>query len=110
MEIRAAQMAALSQIRRAMFLRRLRQFIQEHTQRVPDEGALAGLFERGSRYGLVSEQQFAAYIMLSWQAGVRPPAPDPEWIAEVMNDPSRSADGKLDAIYERADQIAEGQA
>ena len=110
MEIRAAQITALSQIRRAMFLRRLRQFIEERTQRIPEEDALAGLFERGLRYGLVSEQQFAGYIMLSWQSGVRPPAPDPKWIAEVMNDPVRSAEAKVDAIYDRARAMAEGKA
>jgi hypothetical protein len=110
MEIRAEQMNALSQMRRAMFLRRLRQFIEEHTQQVPEEGALADLFERGERYGLVSEQQFAGYVMLSWQSGVRPPAPDPTWMAEVMNDPARSADAKVDAIYDRARAIAEGKA
>src|SRR5215510_7199519 len=101
MQIGAAQMTALSEIRKAAFLRRLRQFIEEHTQRVPEEDALAGLFERGLAYGLVSEQQFAGYIMLSWQLGVRPPAPDPKWIADVMNDSARSPEGKIENLYIR---------
>ena len=110
MQIRAAQMTALSQIRKAAFLGRLRRFIEDHTQRVPEEDALAGLFERGSSYGLVSEQQFAGYIMLAWQLGVRPPAPDPKWIAEVMSDPQRSPDGKVEAFFDRASSRLAGHA
>jgi hypothetical protein len=102
MRIGAAQMAALSEIRKAAFLRRLREFIEDHTQRIPEEDALTDLFERGASYGLVSERQFAGYIMLTWQAGVRPPAPDPQWIAEVMSDSQRSLDGKVEAIFDRA--------
>ena len=94
-------MTALWQIRKASFLRRLRRFIEDQTQRIPEEDALAGLFERGLGYGLISQQHFASYIMLSWQSGVRPPAPDPRWIAEVMNDPSRSPDGKVETLYSR---------
>src|SRR6185503_20456390 len=102
MQIRASQMAALTQIRKTAFLRRLRKFIQERTQCIPEEDALAGLFERGLRYGLVSERQFAGYIMLSWQSGVRPPALDPQWIAQVMSDPYRSPDGKVGTLFDRA--------
>jgi len=101
MQTGAAQMTALWKIRKAAFLRRLRQFIEDQTQRIPEEDALAGLFERGLGYGLVSEQQFADYIMLSWQSGVRPPAPDPRWIEAVMSDPSRSPDGKVEILYSR---------
>jgi hypothetical protein len=110
MEIRAAQMAALSQMRKTAFLRRLRRFIEEHTQQVPEVDALAGLFERGSGYGLVSEQQFAGYITLAWQSGVRPPASDPQWIADVMSDPRRSPDGKVEAIFDRANARLAGRA
>jgi hypothetical protein len=110
MEISAAQMTALSQLRRTAFLRRLQQFIEDQTQRIPEENALANLFERGSGYGLVSEQQFAGYIMLAWQAGVRPPASDPQWIAEVMSDPRYSPDGKVEAIFDRASARLAGRA
>ena len=110
MQIGASQMAALTQIRKTAFLRRLRAFIEDRTQRVPEEDTLAALFERGSRYGLVSEQQFAGYIMLSWQSGVRPPASDPQWIAEVMIDPYRSPDGKVDTLFDRASSRLAGQA
>ena len=110
MQIGATQMMALSQMRKAAFLRRLRQFIEDHTQRIPEEDALAGLFERGSGYGLVSEQQFAGYIVLAWQSGVKPPAPDPQWIAEVMSDSRRSPDGKVEAIFDRASSRLAGRA
>jgi hypothetical protein len=110
MQIGATQMMALSQMRKAAFLRRLRQFIEDHTQRVPEEDALAGLFERGSGYGLVSEQQFAGYIVLAWQSGVKPPAPDPQWIAEVMSDSRRSPDRKVEAIFDRASSRLAGRA
>jgi hypothetical protein len=110
MQIRAAQMTALSRIRKAAFLSRLRQFIQDKTQRAPESDALADLFERGLRYGLITEQQFAGYIMLAWQSGVRPPASDPKWIAEVMNDPYRLADAKVKTLFDRASSRAEGQA
>jgi hypothetical protein len=110
MQIGSAQMTALSQIRKAAFLRRLRRFIEDQTQRIPEEDALAGLFERVLGYGLVSEQQFAGYIMLTWQAGVRPPASDPQWIAEVMSDPRRSPDGKVEAIFDRASASLAGRA
>ena len=110
MQISAAQMTALSQIRKAAFLRRLRRFIEDQTLRVPEEDALAGLFERGSGYGLISEQQFAGYIMLAWQSNVRPPAPDPQWIAEVMSDSRRSPDGKVEALFDRASSRLAGQA
>jgi len=110
MQIGTSQMAALTQIRKAAFLRRLREFIEDRTQRVPEEDTLAALFERGSRYGLVSEQQFAGYIMLSWQSGVRPPAPDAQWIAEVMSDPYRSPGAKVDTLYDRASLRIAGRA
>jgi len=110
MQISAAQMAALSQMRKTAFLRRLRRFIEDQTRQAPEEDALVGLFERGSGYGLVSEQQFAGYIMLAWQAGVRPPAPDPQWMAELMTDPRRSPDGKVDAIFDRASARLAGRA
>ena len=58
-------MTDLSKIRRAALLCRLRQFIEEQIQRIPEEDALAGLFERGLGYGLVSEQHFVSYIMVS---------------------------------------------
>src|SRR5262245_7716580 len=109
MQISAAQMTALSQIRQAAFLRRLRQFIEDQTQRIPEDEALAGLFERGSGYGLISERQFAGYIMLAWQCGVRPPAPDPQWIADVMSDSRRSPDGKVEAIFDRASSMIAGR-
>lgn len=110
MQIRAAQMTTLSQTRKATFLVRLRQFIQDRTQRAPEEDVLADLFERALKYGLVTEQQFAAYIMLAWESGVRPPASDPKWIAEVMNDAYRSPDGKVETIFDRAGSRLEGQA
>jgi hypothetical protein len=110
MQISAAQMTALSQMRKEAFLRRLRRFIEDQTQRIPEEDALDRLFERGSGYGLVSEQQFAGYIMLAWQAGVRPPPSDPQWIAEVMNDSRRSPDAKVEALYDRASSRLAGRA
>ena len=110
MQIGASQMAELSRIRRAAFLGRLRQFIADNTQRIPEENALSGLFERASAYGLITEQQFAGYIMLAWQSGVRPPASDPEWIAEVMMDLSRSPDGKVETLFDRAGSRLAGQA
>jgi hypothetical protein len=109
MQIHAAQMTALSQIRKAAFLTRLRQFIQDKTRSVPEEDALADLFERASSYGLITEQQFAGYIMLAWQSGVRPPASDPKWIAEVMSDPSRLPDGKVETLFHRAGSRLAGQ-
>lgn len=102
MQIGAVQMRALSEIRKAAFIRRLRQFIEDEIHRTCEEAALASLLERGLAYGLVSEQQLAGYISLAWQAGVRPPASDPQWIAEVMSDPHRLPDGKVQTIFDRA--------
>lgn len=102
MEITAVQMAALSEARRKTFLLRVRQFIQAETQRTPQENVLAELFDRASRYGLVSEQQFAGYIALAWQFGVVPPASDPHWIAEVMGNPRLRPEAKVEAIFDRA--------
>ena len=110
MEIRAAQIRALAEIRRAAFISRLRQFMEGELHRIPEEPALARLFERGLAYGLTSEQQLAGYISLAWQSGVRPPAPDPQWIAEVMSDPYRSPDGKVETLFDRASSRLAGQA
>jgi len=110
MQITAAQMAALSEARRKAFLLRVRQFIQEETQRVPQEDVLADLFDRASRYGLVSEQQFAGYIVLAWQFGVIPPASDPHWIAEVMSSPRLPPETKVETLFARAKLPGKGRA
>ena len=102
MQISAAQMAALSEAQKKAFLVRVRQFIKEETQRVPQEGVLADLFDRASHYGLVTERQFAGYIALAWQSGVVPPASDPHWIAEVMNHPGLRPEAKVETIFGRA--------
>ncbi len=103
-------MAALSEARKKAFLVRVRQFIQEETQRAPQESVLAALFDRASRYGLVTERQFAGYIDLAWQSGVVPPAPDPQWIAEVMNHPGLLPETKVETIFGRARLLGKGLA
>lgn len=110
MEITAAQMAALSEARKKTFLLRVRQFIQEETQRAPQEIVLADLFDRASRYGLVTERQFAGYIVVAWQSGVVPPASDPRWIAEVMNHPGLLPEAKVETIFGRASSLGKGPA
>jgi len=110
MQITAAQMAALSEARRKAFLLRVRQFIQEETRRAPQESVLADLFDRASRYGLVTERQFAGYIALAWQFGVVPPASDPRWIAEVMSNPRLLPENKVKTIFDRAKLSAKGRA
>lgn len=110
MQIGAAQMRTLSETRKAAFISRLRQFIEDEIQRTPEEAALARLFERGLAYGLITERQLAGYIVLAWQSGVRPPASDPEWIAEVMRDPFRAPDGKVATLFDRAGPRLAGQA
>lgn len=110
MQIGAAQIRALSEIRKAAFIGRLRQFMEDEIRRIPEEPALARLFERGLAYGLSTERQLAGYIVLAWQSGVRPPAADPAWIAEVMRDPYRSPDGKVETLFDRAGSRLAGQA
>jgi hypothetical protein len=110
MEIRAAQMTALFRARKAAFLGRVRQFIADNAQPVPGDDTLAALFDRASAYGLISEQQFAGYILLAWQAGVKPPASDPAWIAEIMEDRSRMPEEKLTTLFDRASLQAERRA
>jgi hypothetical protein len=102
MQITAAQMAALSEARKKAFLLRVHQFIQEETQHAPQGNVLTDLFDRASRYGLVTERQFAGYIVLAWQSGVIPPASDPNWIAEVMSNPRLLPDDKVDTLFGRA--------
>ena len=103
-------MAALSEARRKAFLLRVRQFIQEETHQVPQENVLADLFDRASRYGLVSEQQFAGYIVLAWQFGVKPPASDPDWIAEVMSSRRLPPETKVETLFARAKLPGKGRA
>ena len=80
MQISAAQMAALSQMRKTAFLRRLRRFIEDQTRQAPEEDALVGLFERGSGYGLVSEQQFAEWYGVQSDGWIR--------VGETVSDPN----------------------
>ena len=105
MQITAAQMAALSEARKKAFLLRVRRFIQDETQRAPQENVLTDLFDRASCYGLVTERQFAGYIVLAWQFGVIPPASDPHWIAEVMSNPRLLPDDKVDTLFGRASSL-----
>jgi hypothetical protein len=109
MNIRAAQITALTEARKLAFLHRLRTFIEGHVHQNPEDTVLVDLFDRASRYGLITEQQFAGYIVLAWQLGVRPPASDPAWLAEVMNDPSRLLDDKIETLFRRADSKLESR-
>ena len=95
-------MTALFRARKAAFLGRVRQFIADNAQPVPEHDTLAALFDRASSYGLITEQQFAGYILLAWQSGVKPPASDPAWIAEIMQDGSRMPEDKLTTLFDRA--------
>ena len=99
MQITAAQIAALSEAQKNVFLVRVLRFIQEETQREPERNALADLFDRASRYGLVTERQFAGYIVVAWQSGVIPPASDPQWMAEVMKRPDLLPDKKVETLF-----------
>ena len=110
MRITPKQMTMLAAPRRDEFLRRLRVFIEEQTKRVPAEETLAALFERGMTYGLVTEQQFAGYILLAWAAKAGGGTPDPAWIGDVMKDPYRTPDDKVAAIFERANRNAQARA
>ena len=102
MQIQPAQMAALTAQRLNAYMDRLTDFVEKKMQRKPEREAMDALFKRGTRYGLVTEQQFTAYILLTWAAGARPEVADPAWIAEVMIDAYRMPSDKIAAIFERA--------
>ena len=99
MQITAAQMAALSEAQKNAFLVRVLRFIQEETQQEPERNALSGLFDRASGYGLVTERQFAGYIVVAWQSGAVPPATDPQWIVEVMKRPDLLPDNRVETLF-----------
>jgi len=110
MHISSDQMATLTMQRRVRFIERLAGFIESKTQRSPERTALADLFSRAMGYGMTTEQQVAGYITLAWASGAHEATIDPDWIADVMNDPFRVADDKVKALFDKADRFPRGRA
>lgn len=100
--ISADQMSSLTELRKTAFLGRMGRFVEEQTHRTPDDGVLDDLFVRGSAYGLTTEREFADYIIMAWMSGVIPPAPDHEWIGNIMRDPYRLPEDKVKALFDVA--------
>jgi hypothetical protein len=104
--ISTTQMAGLAQPRRAEFLDRVREFVAARAGSAPDEAALQTLFDRGTGYGLVSEQQYAGYLVLAWASKTWRAESDPEWITRILADPHRVPDDKVAALFRAADRGA----
>lgn len=90
----------------AAFLQHFEDFAMQHVGHRPARSLSHALFERGRHYGLLSEQDLVGYMLLAWGAGAHPPEPDPAWILELMTDPHRTAEDKLRALFDLADQGA----
>lgn len=103
-KISSEQIAMLSENRKRAFLARLSSFITEKAGRQPAPETLGELFDRGCSYGLMAEQDLAGYVTMAWMAGVHPPAPDPDWMAEILSDPYRLPEDKVGALFELADR------
>ncbi len=106
MKISSNQMAALTQSRRAEFLWRVKAFLGQRAQRPVEVGELAVLYERGERYGLVTEQELAGYIAMAWAVDAGRDARDPTWIERIMGDPHRVASDRVAALFRAADAQA----
>ena len=100
MNIPQRQIDSLVAGKRSAYLGRIRSFLDSHLQRCPDDATLSWLFDRGRQFGLHSEQQLAGYILLAWACGCKPRAfNEPSWMSNVLNDPHRTADDKLDVLF-----------
>ncbi len=106
MQISPQQMSAFEQSRRARFLARVRSFLGERAQRPVVDAELADLCVRGERYGLVSEQELAGYLVIAWAVEAWRAPRDPAWIARIMDDPHRVASDRVAALYLAADSGA----
>ena len=68
--------------------------------------AVLQLFDRGSTWGLGSEQQLAGFKVLGWVAWARQCGTEPGWVTDVLTDPHRVADDKIEALFARARSMA----
>lgn len=106
MQISIRQMSSFAQARRTGFLARIRAFLGERAQRPVQDGELDALCARGERYGLVSEQELAGYIVMAWAVEAWRSPQDPPWMAAIMGDPHRVASDRVAALFRAADDGA----
>ena len=102
MQISPRQMDALARARRAGLLERIRAFIEQRAQRPVHDDELAALCRRGERYGLVTEQEIAGYVVIAWAVEAGRQGQDPPWIARIMNDAYRVPGDRVAALYKAA--------
>ena len=103
-------MLMFATVLKSNFLVRAANFIHTKTHRRPDIDTLTDLYGRAAGYGLVTEQQYVGYMILTWAAGTRPGLADPAWIDEVLKDPYRTPADKIETIFRRADAASHRQA
>lgn len=106
MKLLPGQMQALKAQRQASFLRRVADYAQAMTGQLPDRKTQSQLFDRGCTCGLLSEQQLAGFMVLGWIAWARQSGTEPGWVTEVLTDPHRVADDKLEELFARAKSMA----
>ena len=106
MKLLPGQMQALKAQRQTSFLRRVAEYAEAMAGQLPDRETLSQLFDRGSTCGLVSEQQLAGFMVLGWIAWARQSGTEPGWVTDILTDPHRVADDKIEALFARARSMA----
>jgi|SRR5579862_9291691 len=102
MILRDAQVAALRTDLERQFIERVRQFTASHLRTDVATEDVAALLLRGRQLGLASERELARYIFIGAAAGAGAAAPDPDWMAAIMNRTDLLASHRLERLFAEA--------